>query len=160
MKNNSCIDKDYGVWGSKVLANLSSLSSDLAVCARNYENDLQDLTEKLKNGYHFVVPKPTIEDEETTPKADCHCKVPKNHSTHLLIIIAVTSGLSIIGTIAVVIFIFKTKKVLKQKAESQDMELQKMDGSHYYSKPDTPAQIEHAQWEQLRQELREENQTQ
>jgi hypothetical protein len=60
-----------------------------------------------------VTPKPTIENGETTPKAECNCEFPKNHSTHLLIIIAVTSGLLVFGTIAVVIFICKTKKYIK-----------------------------------------------
>jgi hypothetical protein len=143
-----------------VLANLSSLLSGLAICARNYENDLQVLIKKLQNDYNIVTPKPTIENGETTPKEECNCEFPKNHSTHLLIIIAVTSGLSIIGTIAVGIFICKTKKVLTQKTKNAEKELQEMDGSHYYSKPDTSAQIEHAQREQLRQELREESQNQ
>jgi hypothetical protein len=144
LTRNSCIDKQYGKWGSAVLINLDSVSSDLAVCARNYDNLLQDLMKKLENCYNSAVPNQTIINEETTPKEDCHCEVPKDYSTHLLIIIAVTSSFSVIGTIVMIIFIFKTKKVVKQKNEKVDMRLQENNGDHYYSTPDTPAQIEHA----------------
>jgi hypothetical protein len=60
LTRNRCIDKDYGKWDSELAINLDSLSSDLAVCARNYDNILKGLTKKLKNDYNVATPKRTI----------------------------------------------------------------------------------------------------
>ncbi len=40
-----------------------------------------------------------------------------------------------------------------REIQRQNFELKKRESSHYYRKPDSPGQIERAQWEQLRVEL-------
>jgi hypothetical protein len=96
-----------------------------------------------------------LKDFETTTEIKI-----ENDSIHeilkrnLLVIIPAISTVLIIGTIALVIFMCKTKKVVKPKTEGQDMEMQENYYDHYYSTPDTPEQIARAQMEQLRRELR------
>jgi hypothetical protein len=75
----------------------------------------------------------------------------KNYSSNLMVIITVASTLIIIGAIAVVIYICKAKNVAKREAESQEMKMQEMGGSHYYSTPDTPKQSK--QERELKQKL-------
>ncbi len=75
-----------------------------------------------------------------------------------LIVASVSTILSVVGIISMMSLIMKIKKVLKEHTERQSFQTKKMEGDndHYYSKADTPAQIEHAQWKQLEQELKSE----
>jgi hypothetical protein len=50
--------------------------------------------------------------------------------------------------------IMKIKKVLKEHNERQSFQAKKRESGHYYSKADTPAQIEYAQWKQLEEDLK------
>jgi hypothetical protein len=61
-----------------------------------------------------------------------------------LILTAISTILSVAG-MTIIKFIRKAQKLLK---------MQGRENFHYYSKPDTPEQIEHVQWEELRRESR------
>jgi hypothetical protein len=54
---------------------------------------------------------------------------------------------------AIVKFIRTTQKVVKQKIEGENVEMQGRESFHYYRKPDTHEQIERARLELLQQEL-------
>jgi hypothetical protein len=55
--------------------------------------------------------------------------------------------------LAIVKFIRKTQKVVKEKIECENVEMQGRESFHYYSKPDTPEQIEQARLELHQREL-------
>ncbi len=78
---------------------------------------------------------------------------PKNCSDFPLIFSAISTILSITGVLAIVKFIRKTQKVVKEKIECENVEMQGRESFHYYSKPDTPEQIEQARLELHQREL-------
>ncbi len=71
-----------------------------------------------------------------------------------LIVASVSTILSVVGIISMMSLIMKIKKVLKEHNERQSFQTKKRESGHYYSKADTPAQIEYAQWKQLEEELK------
>jgi Leucine-rich repeat (LRR) protein len=131
LSNNTCINKKYE---SKSSINLDQVSTDLETCHDNYENFLRAVFNK-------------------SPES---VESPQAKSSSYLIIISISTILSISGVITIFFFIQKTKKVFKELKERQEFELKKRESCHYYSQPDTPAQIEHAQWQELERELKSE----
>jgi hypothetical protein len=107
-----------------------------------YRKNAEITTSKTTSANSFNIHSYQVNNEETTTRIQV--KNGKNHENSknkLMVIIAVTSAVLIIGAFSVIItFICKARKVVKQKTESQEMKMKQMGGPHYYSTPDTPKQ--------------------
>jgi hypothetical protein len=136
---NLCINKRYGSSKSQVLVILSQVSSDLNNCYSNYALP--------KNTIMEISPKTSSDSEPN------HSKITPISPEILALILAI---LTVVGKIFIITVIQKIKKIFKEDNERQEIEMRNRESGHYYSKADTPAQIEHAQWRQLEQELKSE----
>jgi hypothetical protein len=172
--NNTCINKRYE---SESPINLDQVSSDLQGCYDNYEiistmttNTLLS-TSTIRTTESSMETTAEVSTTESTQASDTStetAKISKNSSASdstkpsknpdlpTLILVSISTILSITGVITIFIFIQKTKKVFTELKERQEFEMKQRESCHYYSQPDTPAQIEHAQWQELERELKSE----
>jgi hypothetical protein len=132
LANNSCINVTY-----KDPINFDQVATDLEECYDNYENFQPAVCSKSPD----------------LPNSD---QSQPTKSPSYLIIISISAILSIGGVITIFSFIRRTKNVFKELTEYKDFELKKRQSNHHYSMPDTSAQIEHAQWQELEEELKSE----
>jgi hypothetical protein len=167
LKNNMCINKRYS---SRSPINLDQVSSDLRKCYENYETISMTASTFLSTNLETTVEVSTTESTQASDTSTETVKISKNLSASdsakpsknftselpTLVLVSISTILSIGGVITIVTFIQKTKKVFKELKERQEFEMKQRESCHYYSQPDTPAQIEHAQWQELERELKSE----
>jgi Leucine-rich repeat (LRR) protein len=156
LANNACINKRYS---SRSPINLDQVSSDLRKCYENYETiSTMTVSTFLSTNLETTAEVSTTGSIQASDTSTETAKISKRNSSELptLVLVSISTILSVTGVIAIFTFIQKTKKVFKELKERQEFEMKQRESFHYYSQPDTPAQIEHAQWQELEREMKSE----
>ncbi len=169
LSNNSCIDKAYGPHWSNGSIDLEQITSDLRECNNNYENFLLDESTTTFQSKTINSTTQTLEDYEDDSMSTETKVVPKKpldlgtsqppqyskkcSSDLLLIYASISFILSTIGVIAVHIIIQKIKNIVKGIEEYENLGSNRRRSHHYYSKPDSPEQIQRAQLKLLQKEF-------
>jgi Leucine-rich repeat (LRR) protein len=169
LRNNSCIDRAYGLHWSNGSIDLEQITLDLGECNNNYESFLLDESTTTLQFESINSTTEALEEDEDDSMSTETKVVPKKpldlgtsqppqyskkcSSDWLIIFSSISLILSIIGVIAIHFIIQKIKKTLNEIEESENLGSNRRRSHHYHSKPDTPEQIQRAQLKLLQKEF-------